>query len=332
MYMSLKQECIDMINLITEPLAKNDDLYEYEIYEDSYIGFCLETKEDDYSCFCCECEHFVECNKSKMVYVKVDIELSSPMFDEVNWYFVFGRKEQYKELCGKIHYINTRKQLMNVMKDYKKSVEEYRDYYANFGERYSDYMEYAKEFGEQLKKDYLFFGTVNTDTLPIVFHTDFAKDGEGKIDYTKKGELLICGNQNVINTYYCMEDVEETRRNMRHELLHYFLYMSNMKYHDDDAIFHYLCGLYDAHAYKEMGEEEREMYDKLFIAVSELRKRKQELNMEEECFQANCTAILFTIGSNRESVLNKELFDNGMRVLNVMNEISKRKNKGDMKN
>lgn len=43
--MSLKQECFDMIKLITEPLKKNEyDFYDLEM--DSIRDFCEKTGED----------------------------------------------------------------------------------------------------------------------------------------------------------------------------------------------------------------------------------------------------------------------------------------------
>lgn len=137
--------------------------------------------------------------------------------------------------------------------------------------------------------------------------------------------MFICGNQNVINTYYCMEDIEKTKQNIRHELIHYFLYISNMKYEDDVAIFHYLCGLYDAHAYKEMGQAEQALYDKLIVAIPELEKKCKELNTKEDAFSNNRTVILFAVGNDKESFSDKKIFNEGMQLLNVMSEISNRR-------
>lgn len=316
--MSLKQECIDMIKLITEPLKKDDyNLYEIEI--DSTRDICESTGEDVTYSDCYGCENYGK-NCLYKKHVKVDVSFCDYGDFEKN--YVFSKKNlENKGIC----YIRNRKQLMDEMLKLKKEVEQYKDWYADFGEKYSDYLEYAKEFGEKLKKEFCFFETVNTDILPIVFHTGFAKDDEGNTNYTKRGDLYICGNQNVINTYYCMDDVEETKRNIRHELIHYFLYMSDMKYKDDVAVFHYLCGLYDAHAYKEMGENEQALYNKLMDALPELENKCKELDTKEDTFDNNRMIMLFAIGSDRERLSDKELFDNGMNILNVMNEISKRK-------
>lgn len=211
--------------------------------------------------------------------------------------YVFSKKPLIsKGIC----YIQNRKQLMDEMSKLKKEIETYKNYYAEFGKKYSDHMEYAKEFGEKLMKEYSFFECVSTDILPIAFHTDFAKDNEGKTNYTRKGDFCFKGKQNVINTYYCMEDIARTKQNIRHELLHYFLYMSDMKYLDDNVIFHYLCGIYDAHAYKEMGEEKQTLYDKLVIAIPKLHA-----SCKGDVFKINRDGILLAVGRDRDDFSNK---------------------------
>lgn len=311
--MSLKQECIDIINLITEPLKKDEyDLYEIET--DSIRDICELTGEDVTYGDCFECEHNDDCQYKKCV--KIDISFWS--YADFQRNYLFSKKSS---LSKGIHYINNRKQLMAEMSNFKKEIEIYKDYYAEFGERYSDFIEYAKEFGEKLRQEYSFFENMNTDILPIVFHTDFAKDDEGKTDYATKGNFVSRGKQNVINTYYCMEDTERTKQNIRHELLHYFLYMSNMKYLDDSAIFHYLCGVYNAHAYMEMGEKERVLYDKLVAVIPTLEKKCKELKCKEGAFSANRDVVLMVAGNDREDFTNKELFDYGMNILNMICEI-----------
>lgn len=158
---------------------------------------------------------------------------------------------------------------------------------------------------------------MSTDILPIVFHVGFAKDSEGKTNYSKRGNFTSVGKQNMINVYYCMDDIEDTKRNIRHEILHYFLYMSDLKHSDDVAIFHYLCGIYDANAYKEMGEEEQVLYDKLVVVIPELEKKCKELNCKEGAFSANRDCVLMAAGRDREDYANTELFDYGMMLLNM---------------
>ena len=259
---------------------------------------------------CFECEHYGNCQYKK--HVKVDVSFWD--YADFQRNYVFAKKPSVsKGIC----YINNRKQLMAKMSEFRKEIEIYKDCYAEFGEKYSDFMGYAKEFAEMLRQEYSFFENMSTDILPIVFHVGFAKDSEGKTDYITRGELVYRGKQNVINTYYCMEDMEKTKQNIRHELLHYFLYMSNMKYSDDDAIFHYLCGIYDAHAYKEMGQEEQALYDKLVVVIPTLEKKCKELNCKDGAFIANRDCVLMAVGNTREDFANKDLFDYGMTLLNM---------------
>ena len=196
--MSLKQECIDIINLITEPLKKDEyDLYEIET--DSMRDICELTGEDVTYGDCFECEHYGNCKYKK--HVKVDVSFWD--YADFQRNYVFAKKPSVsKGIC----YINNRKQLMAEMSQFKKEIDQYKDYYAEFGEQYSDFIEYAKEFGDKLKQEYSFFENMSTDILPIVFHTDFAKDSEGKTNYAKRGNFTSIGKQNMINVYYCMDD------------------------------------------------------------------------------------------------------------------------------
>lgn len=308
--MSLKQECIDIINLIIEPLKKDEyDLYEIET--DSIRDICELSGEDVTYGEYFDCEHYGDCTYKKRV--KVDVSFWD--YADFQRNYVFAKKPSVsKGIC----YISNRKQLMDEMSQFKKEIEIYKDYYAEFGEKYSDFMKYAKEFGEKLRQEYSFFENMNTDILPIVFHTDFAKDNEGKTDYETKGNFVSRGKQNMINTYYCMDDIERTKQNIRHELLHYFLYMSDMKYSDDNAIFHYLCGIYDAHAYKEMGGEEQGLYDKLIFVIPEL-----EAKCKDDAFRINRDGILLAVGRDRDDFSNKELYDHVMKILNMIVEESR---------
>jgi len=57
--MSLKQECVDIIKLIVEPLNQNEyDFYELEV--DSIRDICEKTGEDITYSFCGDCENYKE--------------------------------------------------------------------------------------------------------------------------------------------------------------------------------------------------------------------------------------------------------------------------------
>ena len=44
---------------------------------------------------------------------------------------------------------------MSEMAELKSELESYKDWCAEFGTRYDDYLDYAKEFAEKLKEKYL---------------------------------------------------------------------------------------------------------------------------------------------------------------------------------
>lgn len=316
--MSLKQECIDIIKLITEPLRKEEyDFYELE--EDSIRDICEKTGEDITYSVCYGCDNYRDsCPYKKRIHVDVSL------WDGADYQrnYVFSNKPVFsKGICN----IKNRKQFMSEMANLKKELEEYKDWCAGFGESYYEYLEYAKKFAEEVKEKYfLFFGLVQTDILPIIFHTDY-NYRNGEIDYKTQGNLQVIEKQNVINIFCCMDNVEETKRTIRHEVLHYMLYIAGMKYKDDMAIFHYLCNEFDAHAYKEMCEEEQQLYDKLMLAIPEMKNKYKELGIEEDNFEINRIAMLFAVGSNKENVVNVDLYDNGMELIELMEWLSRKR-------
>lgn len=316
--MSLKQECIDFIKLITEPLKK-DEYDCFAIETDSIRDICELNGTDVTYSDCSECEHYNECTYKK--HVKVDVSFCDYGDCEKN--YVFSKKPTVSK---GVYYIRNHKQLMTEMSSLKKELELYKDWYADFGERYIECIEYAKEFGQELKNKYWFFQVINTDILPIVFHDDFARDSQDQIIYAKGGNLHIYGNQSVINTYCCGKSMDDIKQNIRHEILHYFLYMSDMKYRDDNAIFHYLCNLYDAYAYKEMEEDEQKAYDRLVSAIIRLEDMRTESNLSEDIFNANCAAMLWAVGKNEDNHLGETLFSHGVELLNLFGDLQKEDN------
>lgn len=310
LFMSLKQECIDIIKLITEPLRKKEyDFYDLEV--DSIRDICERTGEDVTYSDCDGCDNCREnCSYKKMV--RVDVSFWDGTDCQRN--YIFGSKPTLsKGICC----IKNRKQLMSEMTNLKKELEEYKDYCAEFGEFYGEYLEYAKKFVVEVKEKYfILFGLVQADILPIVFHTDY-NYRNGKIDYKTQGNLQVIEKQNVINVFCCMENVDETRRTIRHEILHYMLYIAGMKYKDDAAIFHHLCEEFDAHAYKELTEEEQNLYDQLTNALPMMKEIFFEKGISEESYASNYISMLVAIGFREENSLYEELYKNGIQLLNL---------------
>lgn len=117
-----------------------------------------------------------------------------------------------------------------------------------------------------------------------------------------QGNLKICGKQTVMNIYCCLSDFEKAKKSIRHEVLHYMLYIAGFQYKDDSAIFHYFCDKYDAHAYKEMQEEQQQLYDKLQNAEVALTQMKE---IPEDQKDAAVNGMIVTIGVTEE---NEELY------------------------
>ena len=296
--MGLKEEMKDMIYLIAEPLNKEEyDIYSVEMdcirdvcelyNEDVTYGESSMCDRGNFSCL--RCEH---CQR-----IKVDLAFWDGI--ELYYNYRFGNKEE----APSVKVIKNRKQLLNEMADLKKGLECYKDFRAEFGEKYKEYLEYAKKFADEVRmKHFSIFGLVQTDILPIIFHMNYATDKENKIDYRTQGNLQILGKQNVMNIYCCLSDFEKTKKYIRHEVLHYMLYITGFQYKDDSAIFHYFCNKYDAHAYKKMPEEQQKLYDKLHNAEVALTQLKE---IPEDQRDAAVNGMIVTIGVTEE---NEELY------------------------
>ena len=165
-----------------------------------------------------------------------------------------------------------------------------------------------------MKENYLFFGRIQTDVLPIIFHTEHCYDN-GKTNYSTMGNLHIAEKQNVINVFCCMRNEEETKRTIRHEVLHYLLYIAELKYADDTAIFHYLCGEYNANAYKEMGDTEQQLYDQLINGVEMLKdacNRNKELD-----YDLNYICMLLAVCTDEDNSTYDVLCKRGNEILQL---------------
>ena len=312
-----------MLHLIIDPLKENEEDSYYEIEEDSYRSICMKYYGEDVSYVSFyQCEgNCMECSECK--HIKVDVS-----FNDGEWsrnYF-FGNKPDVKGIVT----ITNRKQLMNEMFQIKKDLEYYKNFCAEFGMKYDDYLQYAKEFAEQLKKDFTYtmdetetlMLSVDSENLPILFHTEYCKDTDFKSDTLVTGDMQVIGNQSVINIYCCMDKEEKIKQRLRHELIHYCLFINETKYSDDVAIFHVLCQIYDAHAYKKMPDEEQILYDKFNIAFDNLNalKEKQKLDDNSTAYRNMKILLLFAVGYNPRNLVNEELLNMCTEILNRMSK------------
>ena len=296
----------------------------YDIEEDSYRDICMKYNGEDVSYgnfYQCNNDNCMGCSECK--HMKVDVSLFDGEW--IRNYF-FGNKPDVKGIVT----IKNRKQLMNEMFQIKEDIEFSKDYYAKFGEKYNDYLQYAKEFAEKLKKDFTYtlnetetlMLSVDSENLPIVFHTDYRKDIDFKSDTLVTGDMKAIGNQSVINIYCCMDKEEEIKQRLRHELIHYCLYINETTCSDDSAIFHVLCQIYDAYAYEKMPDEEQILYDKFNAAFDKLKalKEKQKLDDNSTAYRNMKLLLLFAVGYNPHNLVNEELLNMCTETLNRMSK------------
>lgn len=267
-YMSLKQECIDMFELIFKRLPDYED---YQIEENDIVYLCPDNKYKDvetllYDCYE-DCPMKDSCDKE---FVRIDLSVFVPWWagDEDGGciYINFKKKPLKVQYRNTIHYINSRKQLIELMYEVKQRVDETKNAYAEYAEKVIELREYGQEFLLQVQNDYPVFKDIKCD-LPIIF-SDFAKDKNGHNKYDTGGDFIVQDAQMNIRVYDCWRDLDELKMTVRHEVLHYLLFRIGVNNGDTGGIFHYFCNKYDAHAYKEMSEDEQEIY-KMLINDSE---------------------------------------------------------------
>lgn len=252
-----------MFHLIFKGLPEYDD---FDIEEDTGVFLCPDENYktiDDLYYECYEkCSLKSNCNKE---FVKVDLSVFISWWagdeDGGTIYINFNKKplkEQHKQT---IHYINNRKQLIELMYELKQRAEDMRNAYAEYAEKIIELRKYGQEFLAKLQRDYPVFADIKAD-LPIVF-SDFSKDENGNYAYDIGGDFKVVDVQLIIHIYDCWREIEQLKIAVRHEILHYVLFRIGVNHSDDSAYFHYFCNRYDAHAYKEMPKEQQELYDAL---------------------------------------------------------------------
>lgn len=262
--MSLKQECIDMFNLIFKGLPDFDG---YDIEEDTGVFLCPERNYKDAEILSCEC--YEECHNRDFCnkeYVKVDLSIFVPYWagdeDGGSIYINFNEKPIKNQYKNTVYYINNRRQLVDLMYELKQRADDIKNAYAEYAEKIIELRHYGQEFLLQVQKDYPVFNSIKINDLPIVF-SDFAKEENGAYKYDTGGDFDVVDIQLIIHVYDCWRDIEELKTTIRHEIFHYLLFRLGVNNADTSGIFHYFCKKYDAHAYKEMTEKEQHIYDGL---------------------------------------------------------------------
>ena len=144
-------------------------------------------------------------------------------------------------------------------------IKEQWDWRASFDIKYTQMLDelynYIDEFKTcELNRWLKLFGNIQYN-IPIVFHRGYSEDN----DYIK-GDFNTVDTDVVVNIYQCnLNDIDELKTAVRHEMIHYGLYSAGLPYWDDCAVFWYFALKLDAKPYKELNDEEQEMLDFLNI-------------------------------------------------------------------
>lgn len=286
--MNLKEECVDMLHVIIDPLLEEkdpDDFPSYEILPDSKRNFCQRSSEDITYGYTCDCESEKECSNSCPYYQDRKIDVFVENYDSGEcFYYLFGDTPSVSK--GTV--IRNREQLKKEMIQFRNKLERWKNEDAKLGKRYVELKEYAKSFAIKVKKEYPdLFTLIDTDILPISFESSAGEEVQ------IAGVNQICLNQNDIKIFYTtVLDEDNLCRTIRHELLHYMLYTAGIQYDDDCAVFHYFCKIYDANAYQEMSVEEKVKYDLLMKGV----ERIKQSNLADAPLQYGIEALIRYIG------------------------------------
>ena len=134
-----------MINLIVRSSYNEDDNY-YELGTNVTRKICQKTGED-ITYTCCHGSECYDENCQHQININVGVSFWDGGDCERNYVFE-NSPVKYKG----IQYIKNRKQLMDEMFELKNGLEEHKNLMADFGERYEEYLEYAKQFAEEVKK------------------------------------------------------------------------------------------------------------------------------------------------------------------------------------
>ena len=263
--MNLVEECRDMLELL---FSDEENPIDYQIVENYPVCLCPEqayavVDEVNFE-ECQQCKMKDECGK-KIVFA--DLYIFVPMWagddDHGSYYINFNKKPENEGYREGITYLNTRRQLIDFMRRVKIRIDHQNEIYVQYVENILELKKYSKEFLQEVKNDLPVFADISSD-LPISFELFSRKNKDGGEEYNIKGDVYQVDKSQInIHIYNCWEYIESLKKTLRHEILHYVLMKKGLNYSDDAAFFHYLCQLYDAGAYKEMPEREKNIFKEL---------------------------------------------------------------------
>lgn len=128
------------------------------------------------------------------------------------------------------------------------------EYYRKKEELYR----YAKEFQLQLAKDG--FVALAYMDLNIHFVNGFNEFNSGIFKAVQGISYLRDFTPNPVIKVFGIDfmDITSIKQDIRHEMLHYTLWLHNLPHNDDSPEFHAMCKIYKAGAYKKVPKEKQE--------------------------------------------------------------------------
>jgi hypothetical protein len=172
---------------------------------------------------------------------------------------------------------------------------------------------YADYFKKKLIKDGFSSLKKMNFCLELIEDTCVTVKSKNKqiISSTTKGALFIGHNYFNITIfgcrYYSFKAIKQT---VRHELLHWSLMNYKMNYSDDSAVFHLLCRLYKANAYKEPSTLQMRLYCKSYLYIRHLKSdlKDNPTKKNKEIYRFNFMYIVNIAGMLYDSLEQEETF------------------------
>ena len=200
--------------------------------------------------------------KTKEVTQKIYISFSDMTFTESDSSELFFNVTDFNSGLGVIRV------LLSAIED------EYK-YYAAIYLQQEEYLSYAREFFKELcSLLYLDMKGISPEILPIEFAPEDDKSHlEGSFNVLEKQHVIRLDWKRFIDTEGYFEEEydedfilaekerkDENLRTIRHEVLHYYLYVADLPFKDDSLLFWLYCKVFDGRAYKKLSNKDNQVY------------------------------------------------------------------------
>ena len=158
--------------------------------------------------------------------------------------------------------------------------------------KYYRLCEEAKEYGEEFFKELCVSCSnptiIKDDILPLVFEDIKDLQVYGRLTtYNKQASILIGIDDRRIKL------ILETKKTIRHEIIHYFLWLQDLPYEDDSLLFWCLSYMYDGGAYSKLQKSDKEKYNLFKSECDSIREEYS--NIHKSFIEKNIFGIAYDI-------------------------------------